>query len=126
MAARLVAVTLSCALAAGLLGACGGGGGDGGGVATATVSGRVVCATDGGGVEGAAVSLGTASANTARDGRYTLSGIAPGRHSVSVACEGYVQPGAPLSVDILAGSNALDPIVVVPATEMPPEKPSTL
>ena len=123
-ATRFMVVTVTVAIGVTLLGACGGGGD--GGANLATVSGRVLRVTDGGGVQTAVVRLDNATAVTDADGEYTFRRVTPGECTLSVEREGYVQPGGTISVDIAAGDNRLDPVVLVADSDVPPNQPPNL
>src|SRR5581483_8381620 len=85
---------------------------------TGALQGKVIDQTSGSAIAGAAIQIvgGTASASTAGDGSFALSGISPGAYSLQVSASGYqdktvaVQVTAGQALDV--GSIALAPAVL--------------
>jgi len=104
-------VTFVACLLPVLVAGCGGGGGP----ATATVTGRVLEATDGAAVPAATVRIGGISGATDAGGAFQLAGVPAGEQPLTVSASGYTLVGAPLKVQITPGRTNLAAIVLVPS-----------
>jgi hypothetical protein len=116
-----ILMALIAALFAVVIAGCGGGTSGG-----ASLTGRVVDGGSGSPIQGVRVALGTANANSAADGGFTLTGVALGSGILTAQMSGYEVASVPVTVT--AGSNTLPVDVnMAPLTGDPPgESPRTI
>ena len=114
----LAAAALSVSL---LCGCGGGGGGSNSGTNTATIFGRVVD-NIGFPVQGATVTIGSLSASTGSDGKFSLSGVAKDTTTVVVSATGYLTIRPSYSI-IDNQQNLGDQLLEEDPTSPPPPPP---
>ena len=112
---------------------CGGGGGGGGGptpAQTGSVSGEVRnFYPPNEGLGNVTVTVGGQNAVSDANGRFQVTGIAPGRHTLTITPPSWlaVPPGTEtISVDVLAGQDTelTDAIMLIDSADLPPAPPT--